>query len=162
MMYFLLLAIHWVSHILFFSMYAILRGRGAYKVYIKWDMEYGQISVSFYMAQRLCLVKIPLIYTVNSDKIEMWGEMMAILSLIEGVFLLEGQQHLITECKLKIGKGHAANPIAQILYKLRYILYLRGWGQVINMAKLLSHSWTVSFKTVHVWLVTTFIFAVYS
>lgn len=70
--------------------------------------------------------QIPLKYTVNSDKTEMWGEMMTILSLIEEAFLLEGQQHLITECKLKIGKGHAANPIAQILYKLRHILCLKG------------------------------------
>lgn len=161
MMYFLLLAIHLVSLTLFSLVYNILRERGAYKVYTRRDMEYGQISVNLYVAWSLCLVKIPLNYTVNFDKTGMWGKILAISNLIEKAFLLEGQQHLNTECKLKIGKGHAANQIAQILYKLRHILftYLRGWGQVINMAKLLPHSWTVSFKTIYMWLVKAFKFA---
>lgn len=66
--------------------------------------------------------------TGNSDKPGLWGEILAILNLIEEVYMLECQQHLITECKSKIVKGYAVNLIAQILYKSRYILdtHLRG------------------------------------
>lgn len=119
MIYFLLLAICLVSLTLFFSVYNILRRRGAYEVYIQRDMEYGQVSVNLYMAQSLCLVKIPLKYTENSK--QECGDL-AVLNLIEEIFLLVGWEHLITECKLKIGKGHASNQIAQILYKLRHSL----------------------------------------
>lgn len=72
-------------------MYNILRERGTYEVYIQKDREYGQISVNLYLAWSLCLVKIPLKYTVNSDKTRMWGEIPAILNLIEDTFFLEGQ-----------------------------------------------------------------------
>lgn len=59
-------------------------------MYIQRDMEYGQISVNLYMAWSLCLVKIPLNYTVNFDKTGMWGKILAISNLIEKAFLLEG------------------------------------------------------------------------
>lgn len=53
----------------------------------------------------------------------MWGEILAVLNLIEEIFLLVEWKHLITKFKLKIGKGHASNQIAQILYKLRHSLF---------------------------------------
>lgn len=54
--------------------------------------------------------------TGNSDKPGLWGEILAILNLIEAAYLLEWQQHLITECKPKIGKRCAVKLIAQIIY----------------------------------------------
>lgn len=80
--------------------------------------------------------------TGNSDKPGLWGEILAILNLTEAAYWLEWQQHLITECKPKTGKGCAVNLIAQILYKFRYILdtHLRGCGQGRNLTKLLPLS----------------------
>lgn len=85
--------------------------------------------------------------TGNSDKPGLWEEILAILNLIIAAYFLEWKKHLITECKPKIGKRCAVKLIAQILYKLTYILYMREWR---HMTKLLPPWWTVSLPTVHV------------
>jgi len=104
-------------------------------------MERDQISVHFYVVYSLCF-KIPLILLGILTSQGLWGEILAILNLIEGAYLLGRQQHLITACKPNIGKGCAVNLIAQILYKLRYVLdtHLSGCGQGRNMTKLLPLS----------------------